>query len=45
MNWTSTDSGQLLMLGMFIFTIYAIAGYAIVRGIFISNRRKKENGQ
>lgn len=40
MNWTPTDSGQLLILAMVIF-----AGYALVRGIVISNRRKKEQGQ
>lgn len=40
MNWTPTDSGQLLILAMVIF-----AGYALVRGMVISNRRKKEHGQ
>lgn len=40
MNWTPTDSGQLLILAMFIF-----ASYAIVRGMVISYRRKKEQGR
>lgn len=38
MNWTPTDSGQLLLLAMIIFS-----GYALVRGIAISQRRKKES--
>jgi len=40
MNWTPTDSGQLLILAMVIFGVYAV-----VRGIAISNRRKKEQGR
>lgn len=40
MNWTPTDSGQLLILAMVIF-----AGYALVRGMVISNHRKKEQGR
>lgn len=39
MNWTPTDSGQLLILAMVIF-----AGYAIVRGAAIKAKRKREEG-
>ncbi|MEW9857868.1 hypothetical protein [Pseudomonas putida] len=40
MTWTPIDSAQLLALGIFI-----IAGYCVVRGMVISYRRKKEQGQ
>ncbi|MFJ1573014.1 hypothetical protein ACIOAU_15745 [Pseudomonas sp. NPDC088322] len=39
MNWTPTDTGQLLLLAMAIF-----GAYCIVRGMLISNRLKKEQG-
>lgn len=39
MNWTPTDSAQLLALGIFI-----IAGYCIVRGMAFKARRKREEG-
>ncbi len=37
MNWTATDSGQLLLLGMMI-----IGAYTIGRGIAIEAKRKWE---
>lgn len=40
MNWTPLDTAQLLLLGMVI-----LGAYCIVRGVVISNRRKKEQGQ
>ena len=40
MNWTPTDTGQLMLLAMAIF-----GAYCIVRGMRVSNRRKKEQGQ
>ncbi|WP_301336697.1 hypothetical protein [Pseudomonas putida] len=39
MNWTPTDSGQLLILAMAIF-----GGAAIVRGMVIKAKRKREEG-
>ncbi|MCS4284428.1 hypothetical protein M2396_002724 [Pseudomonas sp. BIGb0278] len=39
MNWTPTDTGQLLLLAMAIF-----GAYCIVRGMRISSRLKKEQG-
>ncbi|WP_256587445.1 hypothetical protein [Pseudomonas sp. 382] len=39
MNWTPTDSGQLLILAMVIF-----GSYAIVRGMVIKAKRKREEG-
>lgn len=39
MNWTPTDSGQLLILAMVIF-----AGYAITHGAAINAKRKREEG-
>ncbi|MDD2149953.1 hypothetical protein NPS52_04765 [Pseudomonas putida] len=39
MNWTPTDSGQLLILAMVIF-----ASYAIARGAAIKAKRKREEG-
>jgi hypothetical protein len=39
MNWTLTDSGQLLLLGLMI-----IGAYTIGRGIAIEARRKREEG-
>ena len=39
MNWTPSDSGQLLILAMFIF-----ASYAIVRGLVVKTKRKREEG-
>lgn len=39
MNWTPTDSGQLLLLAMIIFS-----GYALVRGLSAKARRKREEG-
>ncbi len=39
MNWTPTDTGQLLLLGMAL-----IGAYCLVRGMLISNRLKKEKG-
>lgn len=39
MNWTPTDSGQLLLLAMAIFSCCAI-----VRGISIRAKRKREEG-
>lgn len=39
MNWTPTDSAQLLILGMFIF-----ASYALVRGLVVKAKRKREEG-
>ncbi len=39
MNWTPTDTGQLLLLAMAL-----IGAYCIVRGMLISSRLKKEKG-
>lgn len=39
MNWTPTDSGQLLILAMIIFV-----GYALARAAAIRAKRKREEG-
>lgn len=39
MNWTPTDSGQLLILAMVIF-----GGYALARAAVIRAKRKREEG-
>ena len=39
MNWTPTDSGQLLILAMVIFGGYTLARAAVIRG-----KRKREEG-
>lgn len=39
MNWTPTDTGQLLLLAMAL-----IGAYCLVRGMRISNRLTKEKG-
>lgn len=39
MNWTPTDSGQLLVLAMVIFGGYALALAAVIRA-----KRKREEG-
>lgn len=39
MNWTPTDSGQLLILAMVIF-----GGYALGRAAAIKAKRKREEG-
>lgn len=39
MNWTPTDSGQLLILAMIIF-----GGYALARAAVIRAKRKREEG-
>ncbi|MFJ1336776.1 hypothetical protein ACIKP7_01390 [Pseudomonas caricapapayae] len=40
MNWTPTDTGQVLLLAMAIF-----GAYCIVRGMRISIRLKKEQSR
>lgn len=39
MNWTPTDSGQLLILAMVI-----LGGYALARAAVIRSKRKREEG-
>lgn len=39
MNWTPTDTGQLLLLAMAIF-----GAYCIVRGMRVSAKLKREEG-
>lgn len=39
MNWTPTDSGQLLILAMIIF-----GGYALARAAAFKAKRKREEG-
>ena len=39
MNWTPIDTAQLLLLGVIIF-----GGWALVRGIAIKAKRKREEG-
>ncbi|WP_280513043.1 hypothetical protein [Pseudomonas taiwanensis] len=39
MNWTPTDSAQLLILGMVIF-----GGYALARATVITAKRKRKEG-
>lgn len=39
MNWTSLDTAQLFLFGMVM-----LGTYCIVKGMVISNRRKKEQG-
>jgi len=41
MNWTPTDSGQLLILAMVIFGGYALARAAVIR----AKRKREEGGQ
>lgn len=40
MNWTPTDTGQLLLLAMAL-----IGAYCLVRGMRISDRIKKESSR
>ena len=39
MNWTPTDSGQLLLLAMAVF-----GSFSIVLGMVLKDKRKREEG-